>query len=130
MFYDRVPDRRSPGWPLPTFRIPDRRRRHEHENYDAVAKAWASPTPDGLIVHTAGFDHEKGVFRIFDVWESRDAGQRLIEEVLNPRSRAVDVRSGRPGELHPADGRLLVRAPPLDELTVVVRAARNACTRA
>ena len=54
-------------------------------NYDAVVAALdLSATPEGLIVHTAGFDHEKGVFRIFDVWESRETGQRWIESELNP----------------------------------------------
>ena len=54
-------------------------------NYDAVADALglAAP-PDGLIAHTAGFDHDHGVFRIFDVWESRDAGQRFMDEKLMP----------------------------------------------
>ena len=40
--------------------------------------------PDGLIVHTSGFDNETGVFRIFDVWESREAGERWMEAELNP----------------------------------------------
>ena len=40
--------------------------------------------PDGLIAHTAGFDHDRGVFRIFDVWESRDAGQRFMDGKLMP----------------------------------------------
>jgi hypothetical protein len=54
-------------------------------NYDAVVEALdLKAAPDGLIVHTAGFDHEKGVFRIFDVWESREAGQAWIESALNP----------------------------------------------
>ena len=55
------------------------------ENYDAVVAALGlEDAPDGLVVHTAGFDHDKGVFRIFDVWESREAGQRWIEAELNP----------------------------------------------
>jgi hypothetical protein len=54
-------------------------------NYDAISKELnlQSP-PDGLVVHTAGFDHDKGVFRIFDVWESREAGQRFLDEQLAP----------------------------------------------
>ena len=55
------------------------------ENYDrVVAELRLQEAPDGLTVHTAGFDHEKGVFRIFDVWESRQAGEQWIEAVLNP----------------------------------------------
>jgi hypothetical protein len=55
------------------------------DNYDAVVAALElQDTPDGLIVHTAGFDLDAGVFRIFDVWESRAQGQRFIDEQLNP----------------------------------------------
>ena len=53
-------------------------------NYDAVAGELGRVAPDGLIVHTAGFDHDRGVFRIVDVWESRDAGQRFMDEKLMP----------------------------------------------
>ena len=55
------------------------------DNYDAVSTALnLSSPPDGLIVHSAGFDHADGVFRIFDVWETREHGQRFMEEQLNP----------------------------------------------
>jgi len=54
-------------------------------NYDAVVAALGlSTAPDGLIVHTAGFDHADGVFRIFDVWETREHGERFMNETLNP----------------------------------------------
>jgi hypothetical protein len=54
-------------------------------NYDAVVAALdLKDSPDGLIVHTAGFDTDSGVFRIFDVWESREQGQRFMDERLNP----------------------------------------------
>jgi hypothetical protein len=54
-------------------------------NYDAVAKALnLQDAPDGLLIHTAGFDHDAGVFRIFDVWETREQGERFIKERLNP----------------------------------------------
>ena len=47
----------------------DRRRRHQHMNYVAIAHPGAQPrrAPDRLIAHTAGFDHDQGVFGIFDV---------------------------------------------------------------
>ena len=38
--------------------------------------------PDGLIVHTAGFDGN--VFRIFDVWESEAHWTRFRDEQLMP----------------------------------------------
>ncbi len=54
-------------------------------NYDAVASALnLQDVPDGLLIHTAGFDHDAGVFRIFDVWETREHGEKFIKERLNP----------------------------------------------
>jgi hypothetical protein len=54
-------------------------------NYDEISKRLnLDAPPEGLIAHTAGFDREKGVFRIFDVWESREAGERFLQEKLNP----------------------------------------------
>jgi hypothetical protein len=54
-------------------------------NYDSVVEALGlSSAPDGLIVHTAGFDQTDGVFRIFDVWETREQGERFMNEQLNP----------------------------------------------
>ena len=53
-------------------------------NYDAVADKVGRQAPDGLLIHTAGFDHDAGVFRIFDVWESREQGEKFINEQLNP----------------------------------------------
>ena len=54
-------------------------------NYDAVvAELNLQDAPEGLIAHTAGFDTDAGVFRIFDIWETREHGQRFIEERLNP----------------------------------------------
>ena len=40
-------------------------------NYDAVAARLGDVRPDGLLIHTAGFDDDAGVFHVFDVWESR-----------------------------------------------------------
>jgi len=54
-------------------------------NYDAVTSELdLQQAPDGLIAHTAGFDHDSGVFRIFDVWESRGQADRFMAEKLNP----------------------------------------------
>jgi hypothetical protein len=51
-------------------------------NYDAVAGRIGDVRPEGLLIHTAGFDGD--VFRIFDVWESREQAQRFIDEQLMP----------------------------------------------
>jgi hypothetical protein len=54
-------------------------------NYDAVSAALdLKQAPDGLLIHTAGFDHDSGVFRIFDVWASREQGERFMTEQLGP----------------------------------------------
>ena len=54
-------------------------------NYDAVVAALnLQDAPDGLLIHTAGFDHDAGVFRIFDVWETREQGEKFNTERLNP----------------------------------------------
>ena len=54
-------------------------------NYDAVTAALnLQDVPDGLLIHTAGFDHDGGVFRIFDVWQTREQGERFIKDRLNP----------------------------------------------
>src|SRR6476620_10640097 len=48
-------------------------------NYDAVvAELELQELPDGLLIHTAGFDHEAGVFQIFDVWETREQGEKFF----------------------------------------------------
>jgi hypothetical protein len=55
-------------------------------NYDEInerLKVRDDP-PDGGVVHTAGFDEDAGVFRIFDVWETREQGERFIRERLMP----------------------------------------------
>jgi hypothetical protein len=54
-------------------------------NYDAVsAELNLQQAPDGLLIHTAGFDHDSGVFRVFDVWESREQADTFMTEKLNP----------------------------------------------
>ena len=54
-------------------------------NYDSVSAALnLQGAPDGLLIHTAGFDHDAGVFRILDVWETREQGEKFIKERLNP----------------------------------------------
>src|SRR5205085_429441 len=54
-------------------------------NYDTVSERLnVQSAPDGAIVHTAGFDEDAGVFRIFDVWETREQGERFIRERLMP----------------------------------------------
>jgi hypothetical protein len=63
-------------------------------NYDAVAERVGRAVPDGLIAHTAGFDLDRGVFRIFDIWDSREAGQRFIDETLMPIVEPMAAQAG------------------------------------
>jgi hypothetical protein len=54
------------------------------QNYDFIADQIGDGPFDGLIAHTAGFDDEAGVFRIMDVWETREQADRFIAENLQP----------------------------------------------
>jgi hypothetical protein len=70
-------------------------------NYDAIQErlnAREDP-PEGGLVHTAGFDEDAGVFRIFDVWETREAGERFIRERLRPILE--EVMASRPDAAPP-----------------------------
>ena len=62
------------------FPIEDRTTR----NYDFVAEKIGDGPFDGPIVHTAGFDDDGGVFRILDVWESREHAEAFMAEYVTP----------------------------------------------
>jgi hypothetical protein len=55
-------------------------------NYDHVIDRLSldSEPPDGLIVHTAGWDEKAGVFRIVAVWQSADAASAFMRDRLQP----------------------------------------------
>jgi hypothetical protein len=55
-------------------------------NYDEVTERLNTERdwPDGGIFHTAGFDDDAGVFRIFEVWETREQSERFINERVMP----------------------------------------------
>jgi hypothetical protein len=68
-------------------------------NYDAVAAALElKNAPDGLLIHTAGFDHDAGVFRILDVWETRGQGEKFIKERLDPIVQPMAEAAGQSGD--------------------------------
>ena len=52
------------------------------ENYDFIKEELGDASIEGLIVHTAGFDDDSGVFRIVDVWESREHADRFMERMM------------------------------------------------
>ncbi len=53
-------------------------------NYDFAKDQIGDAPIDGLIVHTAGFDKDAGVFRIMDVWKSQEQAERFIAERVQP----------------------------------------------
>jgi hypothetical protein len=53
-------------------------------NYDFMAEKVGQGPFDGLIAHTAGFDDQAGVFRILDVWETREHAERFLAEQIQP----------------------------------------------
>ena len=53
-------------------------------NYDFVAEQVGDGRFQGLIAHTAGFDDEAGVFRILDVWETREHAEKFLAEHVTP----------------------------------------------
>jgi hypothetical protein len=53
-------------------------------NYDFASEKIGEGPFDGLIAHSAGFDDEAGVFRILDIWESREQGERFLAEHVEP----------------------------------------------
>src|SRR2546422_9849722 len=68
-------------------------------NYDAVVAALnLQDAPDGLLIHTAGFDHDAGVFRILDVWETREQGEKFINDRLNPIIEPMAAAAGESGD--------------------------------
>jgi hypothetical protein len=59
-------------------------------NYDAVNRGLSqSEAPNGLLIHFAGFDEDAGVFRIVNVWETREQGQAYHDEHVMPVVRDV-----------------------------------------
>jgi hypothetical protein len=60
-------------------------------NYDAVNERLTKnqPAPEGLLIHFAGFDDEDRVFRIVNVWETREQGQAYLDEHVMPAVHAV-----------------------------------------
>jgi hypothetical protein len=53
-------------------------------NYDFLAEKIGEGPFDGLIAHTAGWDDEAGVFRILDIWETREQAERFLAEHVQP----------------------------------------------
>jgi hypothetical protein len=52
-------------------------------NYDFMKEKLAGEQIEGLLAHTAGFDDENGVWRMLDVWESREHADRFMERMVH-----------------------------------------------
>jgi hypothetical protein len=65
------------------------------ETYDEVNSRLdlKNQPPEGLIAHTLG-QGEDGVWRVVDIWESREAHDRFSEERLMPTIRDVLSEQG------------------------------------
>ena len=69
-------------------------------NYDRIQEALGTRDnpPGGGLVHTAGFDEQAGVFRIFDVWESQQAWEAFSRDRLMPIVKAMMEQGARAPE--------------------------------
>ena len=69
-------------------------------NYDRIQDALGTRDnpPDGGLVHTAGFDEQAGVFRIFDVWESQQAWEAFSRDRLMPIVKPMMEQGSRAPE--------------------------------
>ena len=69
-------------------------------NYDAVVSKLdlQGAVPRGLLLHSAGFDTDAGVFRIFDVWQTREDGERFMTERLEPIMESMIAAATEAGE--------------------------------
>ena len=69
-------------------------------NYDRVQEALGAQDnpPAGGLVHTAGFDEQAGVFRIFDVWESEEAWTTFFNDRVLPVLGPLMEQGGREPE--------------------------------
>ena len=62
-------------------------------NYDSIAERLGSlPPAEGLIFHSAGFDEDARVFRIFDVWKSQEQAEQFQERII-PADAAPPTRT-------------------------------------
>lgn len=69
-------------------------------NYDRVQEALGTREnpPAGGLAHGAGFDEQAGVFRIFDVWESREAWETFRNDRLLPVVEPMTEQGARTPE--------------------------------
>jgi hypothetical protein len=52
------------------------------ENYDFMMEKIRGQDIDGLLVHSAGFDDDAAVWRQVDIWETREQGEKFLQQVM------------------------------------------------
>jgi hypothetical protein len=52
------------------------------ENYEFMKEKLGGERIEGLLVHTAGFDDANSVWRLVDVWETREHAERFMQRVM------------------------------------------------
>ena len=68
------------------------REQYEEMNDQMFGTQQPDNLPEGLIIHTAGPTADG--WRIFDVWESREAFARFMEEQVMPVAEAMGLPQG------------------------------------
>ena len=91
-------------------------------NYDAVRAQLGveADPPAGMILHTAGFT-EGGTFRIFDVWETREAWERF-------RQKTTQAAGGEPARTRTPAERVRAAQAARKELDAIFAGLRETTT--
>ena len=69
-----------------------------HGDPEGLLRRDQGAVPQGLLLHSAGFDTDGGVFRIFDVWQTREDGERFMAERLEPLIESMIAAATESGE--------------------------------
>ena len=69
-----------------------------HGDPEGLLRRDQGAVPQGLLLHSAGFDTDAGVFRVFDVWQTREDGERFMTERLEPIIESMIAAATESGE--------------------------------
>ena len=69
-----------------------------HGDPEGLLRRDQGAVPQGLLLHSAGFDTDAGVFRILDVWQTREDGERFMTEQLEPIIESMIAAATESGE--------------------------------
>jgi hypothetical protein len=74
------------------------REQYEQLNEQMFGAGAPDEAPEGLVIHTAGASASG--WRIFDVWESREAFERFVNEQVMPAAEAIGMPPTAEPEIH------------------------------